>query len=124
MNVTLSQPAPLFSDIRTLIDSARQRATIAVSAELTLLYWQVGQRINTEILKGERAEYVQTDHPSLGQTAHHLVWQRLDTAEPGEHGAFLRVFQRSKHFARTEYKIELDPFSHPDHHRRSPQTSG
>ena len=32
--------APLFNDIKTLIDSARQRAAVAVNAELTLLYWQ------------------------------------------------------------------------------------
>ncbi|HIJ91583.1 MAG: DUF1016 N-terminal domain-containing protein [Desulfobulbaceae bacterium] len=48
---------PLFHEIKTLIDSARQRATVAVNAELTLLYWQVGQRINAEVLKGARAVY-------------------------------------------------------------------
>lgn len=48
---------PLFHEIKTLIDSARQRAAVAVNAELTLLYWQVGQRIHTEVLKGVRAEY-------------------------------------------------------------------
>jgi predicted nuclease of restriction endonuclease-like (RecB) superfamily len=67
MNVTLSQPTPLFSDIRTLIDSARQRAAIAISAELTLLYWQVGKRINTDILKGERAEYGKQIIPHLAR---------------------------------------------------------
>lgn len=48
---------PLFHEIKTLIDSARQRAAVAVNAELTLLYWQVGQRIHAEVLKGERGEY-------------------------------------------------------------------
>jgi len=48
---------PLFHEIKTLIDSARQRAAVAVNAELTLLYWQVGQRIHAEVLKGVRAEY-------------------------------------------------------------------
>lgn len=51
------QPDTLFSEIKALIQSARQRAAVAVNAELTLLYWQVGQRINTEVLKGERADY-------------------------------------------------------------------
>ena len=50
-------PENLFGEIKTLISSAKQRAAVAVNAELTLLYWQVGQRINTEILKGERADY-------------------------------------------------------------------
>jgi DUF1016 N-terminal domain len=40
-----------------MIDAAKQRAAIAVNAEITLLYWQVGQRIQTEILQDQRAEY-------------------------------------------------------------------
>jgi len=48
---------PLLGDIRQLIDAARQRAAVAVNAEISLLYWQVGQRIHQSILQGERAEY-------------------------------------------------------------------
>jgi len=47
----------LFSEVKELILSAKNRAVVAVNAELTLLYWQVGKRIATEILAGERAEY-------------------------------------------------------------------
>jgi predicted nuclease of restriction endonuclease-like (RecB) superfamily len=47
----------LFSEIRQLIDAAKQRAAIAINAEITLLYWQVGDRIQTEILQRQRAEY-------------------------------------------------------------------
>jgi predicted nuclease of restriction endonuclease-like (RecB) superfamily len=47
----------LFSEIRQLIDAAKQRAAIAINAEITMLYWQVGDRIQTEILKRQRAEY-------------------------------------------------------------------
>jgi len=47
----------LFEEVRQLIDAARQRAAIAVNAELTLLYWNVGKRIQTEVLKGQRGEY-------------------------------------------------------------------
>jgi len=48
---------PIFNEVKSLIDSARQRAAVAVNAELTLLYWQVGQRIHSEVLKGARAVY-------------------------------------------------------------------
>lgn len=58
---------PLFHEIKTLIDSARQRAAVAVNAELTLLYWQVGQRIHAEVLKGERAEYGKEIIPHLAR---------------------------------------------------------
>jgi hypothetical protein len=47
----------LFMEIRQLIESAKQRAAIAINSEITLLYWQVGRRIQTEILQGQRAEY-------------------------------------------------------------------
>ena len=47
----------LFVEVKSLIQSAKQQAAVAVNAELTLLYWQVGKRIADEVLKGERAEY-------------------------------------------------------------------
>lgn len=48
---------PLLTDVRQLIDAARQRVAQAVNAELTQLYWQVGRRINAELLQGQRADY-------------------------------------------------------------------
>ena len=47
----------LVIEVKQLIQSAKQRAVVAVNAELTLLYWQVGKRIADEVLNGERAEY-------------------------------------------------------------------
>ena len=47
----------LFSKIRQLIDAAKQRAAVAINSEITLLYWQVGEHIQTEILQGQRAQY-------------------------------------------------------------------
>ena len=56
MNQPLSH-TNLFIEVKDLIQSAKQQAAVAVNAELTLLYWQVGKRIADEVLKGERAEY-------------------------------------------------------------------
>ena len=47
----------LFTEVKTLIQTAKQQAAVAVNAELSLLYWQVGKRIADEVLHGERAEY-------------------------------------------------------------------
>jgi predicted nuclease of restriction endonuclease-like (RecB) superfamily len=47
----------LLSEVRELILEARQRTAQAVNAGLTLLYWQVGDRIRREVLKEKRAEY-------------------------------------------------------------------
>lgn len=47
----------LLSELRILVTDAKQQVSIAVNATLTQLYWQIGQRINQEVLGGERAEY-------------------------------------------------------------------
>ena len=47
----------LLIDVSQLITEARQRVVVAVNAEMTLLYWRVGKRINDEVLNGKRAEY-------------------------------------------------------------------
>lgn len=57
MDIQPSTGISLFSEIRGLIDNARQRAAMAVNAELTLLYWQIGQRIRRDVLNDQRADY-------------------------------------------------------------------
>jgi len=47
----------LLGDIRQLIEQGRRQLATAVNSALTLLYWQVGQRIRIEVLKQERAAY-------------------------------------------------------------------
>ncbi|KJR23109.1 putative cytoplasmic protein [Vibrio vulnificus] len=48
---------PLSQEVAALIRSAKQRAAAAINNEITLLYWQVGNRIRQEVLGGERADY-------------------------------------------------------------------
>jgi predicted nuclease of restriction endonuclease-like (RecB) superfamily len=47
----------LFQDIKHLIETGRSKVAVTVNTALTLLYWQVGQRIHKEILGHDRAEY-------------------------------------------------------------------
>jgi predicted nuclease of restriction endonuclease-like (RecB) superfamily len=47
----------LLADIRELIVEARQQTAQIVNAALTLTYWQIGFRIQEEVLKNKRAEY-------------------------------------------------------------------
>ena len=47
----------LVADVRQLIDASRAQLAGVVNSALTLLYWQIGRRINSEVLKGERAGY-------------------------------------------------------------------
>jgi predicted nuclease of restriction endonuclease-like (RecB) superfamily len=50
-------PAQLLGDLRGLIEGARQRAASTINQELVLLYWRIGQRIHSELLNDERADY-------------------------------------------------------------------
>ena len=49
----------LIGELKYLIDQTRESVASTVNASLTLLYWQVGFRIRTELLQNERAEYGQ-----------------------------------------------------------------
>ena len=60
-------PESLHAELRALIASSRQRLAGAVNAELTRLYWAVGQRLVTEVLGRERASYGAQLLDQLGQ---------------------------------------------------------
>ncbi len=47
----------LFSEIKQLIEEARQNVAVAVNVATTVLYWNIGRRINKDILGNKRAEY-------------------------------------------------------------------
>jgi hypothetical protein len=47
----------MFTEIKSLIEQSRQQVATVVNSAMTSLYWQIGKRINGEILKEARAEY-------------------------------------------------------------------
>lgn len=49
----------IVSDIRTMIADARQHVAVSANATITLLYWNIGERINRDVLGYQRAEYGQ-----------------------------------------------------------------
>ncbi len=49
----------LATDVRRMIEQTREGVAQTVNAGITLLYWRIGKRIQTEILGNERAEYGQ-----------------------------------------------------------------
>ncbi len=57
-------PAPgsagaLLTELRGLINAARQRVAVAANAAQTLLYWHIGRRLLKENLQGGRGAYGQ-----------------------------------------------------------------
>ena len=57
MSTELTNIQPITTDVKQLIEQSRQNVSVTVNAEITLLYWKVGKRINEEVLGYNRAEY-------------------------------------------------------------------
>ncbi len=57
LSITSTDHSILFKDIHFIIEKARSEVAIAVNSTLVLVNWHIGNRINQEILKNERAEY-------------------------------------------------------------------
>jgi predicted nuclease of restriction endonuclease-like (RecB) superfamily len=55
--LNLPDTSSLLTELRQVIEAARQSAAVAVNASLTLMYWRIGQRVRSEVLQGERAGY-------------------------------------------------------------------
>ena len=47
----------LFEQIKNLIEQTKQNVAISVNSSLTMMYWEIGNKINQDILKNQRAEY-------------------------------------------------------------------
>jgi len=47
----------LFSEIAALIESSRIDVQMHANSTLTMLFWNIGKRINEDVLKNKRAEY-------------------------------------------------------------------
>ena len=47
----------LVVELKSLIASTKEQVAISVNSSLTLMYWQIGFKINEDILKNSRADY-------------------------------------------------------------------
>jgi len=56
-SITVMPGKGLFSEISGMIAAAKERVAVAVNAELTMLYWNVGRRVNREVLGNKKPEY-------------------------------------------------------------------
>jgi len=46
----------LITDLRTLINEARNKVALIINTEITLLYWHIGKRINEERVGEQRGK--------------------------------------------------------------------
>lgn len=47
----------LFEQIKNLIEQTKNNVAVAANSSLTMMYWEIGNKINQDILKNKRAEY-------------------------------------------------------------------
>lgn len=57
MNEVSKNNVSLYSELSQIIKQGKKRVTAQVNSTLTLTYWQIGNRINNELLQNKRAEY-------------------------------------------------------------------
>lgn len=64
----ITQPAAdliLLQDLSALIEQSRKQIAVAANSALTMMFWQVGKRINDHVLKNKRAEYGKEIVPTM-----------------------------------------------------------
>ncbi|MCM4155990.1 DUF1016 N-terminal domain-containing protein [Gramella sp. AN32] len=52
-----TSPKNLITELSRLIEQGKQQIAVQVNSTMTLVFWEVGKRINEEILENGRAEY-------------------------------------------------------------------
>lgn len=55
----------LIVELSALIEQSKKQVATVANSALTLLFWQVGKRINEELLNNERAEYAKAIVPTV-----------------------------------------------------------
>ena len=51
----------------SLFEQIKNNVTVAVNSSLTILYWEIGNKINQDIFKNQRAEYAKEIVVSLSR---------------------------------------------------------
>jgi hypothetical protein len=52
----VNEEQQLLKDVTRLIEESRQWLAQTVNGTLTLLFWKIGKRINSEVLQNKRAQ--------------------------------------------------------------------
>ena len=100
-NHFLQPDSELFNDIRQMIEEAKKAVGRVVNAGMTVLYWNIGKRINNEILQNNRSEYGEKILPTLSAK---LV---AEYGKKFEDKKLRRMVQFSKKFPEQEIVVTL-----------------
>ncbi|SHG40948.1 Predicted nuclease of restriction endonuclease-like (RecB) superfamily, DUF1016 family [Flavobacterium segetis] len=91
----------LLKELSTLIEQSKQRVAVVANSEITLLFWQVGKRINDTILNNERAEYGKQIVATVSQQLEHKYGRNFNEKN------VRRMMQFSEQFSDFEIVVPL-----------------
>lgn len=57
MSINKMQNQSILNDLFSIIEKTQTQIAVQANSTLTIMFWQIGKRIQNEILKNERAEY-------------------------------------------------------------------
>ena len=101
----------LLNDLKTLIDQARWQVAATVNAALTLLYWQVGQRIRTDLLvEKDRATYGKQILATLSQELTQRYGKGFTESALNRMVKFTEVFPESQIVATLSQQLSWSHF--------------
>ena len=56
-NISILSNRDLLNELSQLIEQSKQQVAVQANSAVTILFWQIGNRINQDILQNKRAEY-------------------------------------------------------------------
>src|SRR3989304_826901 len=95
--------------LKRMIEKTRSAVATAVNLGLTMLYWQIGKRINAEILKGERAKYGEEIIATLSQELIKEYGQGFNYSALTRMVRFAEVFPDSEIVATLSQQLSWSP---------------
>ncbi|WP_436484194.1 DUF1016 N-terminal domain-containing protein [Chitinophaga sp. ARDCPP14] len=72
----------LFKELSQLIEQSQRQVFSHANSTLTILFWQIGQRINNEILKNKRAAYAKQIVSTLSTQLRSQYGRNFETYNP------------------------------------------
>ena len=103
--------AGLAADVRDMIGQARSGVARTVSAGMTFLYWQIGKRIQMEVLQHERAEYGKEILATLSQELSSVFGRGYSYSALTRMVKFAEVFPEGEIVATLSQQLSWSHFS-------------
>lgn len=94
----------LFNELSNLIEQSKKQIAVQANSVLTILFWQIGNRINQDILKNKRAEYGKQIVPTVSAQLESKYGKNFTEKN------IRRMIRFSEHFLNIQEVITLSKF--------------